>query len=235
MSGTLKLRLALLAAALSAPLPAVAAKATDVQMAQAGDSTNPPAVAGTLPGETPAIDLLGFRGAHFGMDEKQVRAAIAADFGKEAATKATEQENLAEKTKILSLTVPDLFDGAGIGSISYVFGYKSKKLIQVAIAWSKQTDPELTPDRLFSGGNILQGYFAGQGYVPATVVSNAMVDAGILMFRGSDKDENTTMLLLQGGFEGEGEQRRLVPNALLLYYIDNAKAPDVFRIPPGQF
>jgi hypothetical protein len=235
MNGASRLTLILLAAALSLPLPAMAAKAKNVQLAQADDSGNPPSVAGALPAETPAVDLTGFRGADFGMDEKQVRAAIAADFGKEAAAKATEQENLAEKTKVISLTVPDLFEGAGIGSVSYVFGYKSKKLIQVAIAWSKQTDPELTPDRLFSGGNILQGYFAGQGYVPASVVSNAMVDAGILMFRGSDKDENTTMLLLQGGFEGEGEQRRLVPNALLLYYIDNAKDPDVFRIPPGQF
>ena len=131
--------------------------------------------------------------------------------------------------------MPDLFEGAGVGTVSYVFGYKSKKLIQVAVAWSKQSDPAVTPEQLFSGANILQGYFLQQGYVPSTVVSNAAVDAGILIFRGADKDGNTAMLLLQGAYAGDGAQRNLTPNALLLYYIDDAKNPDVFRIPAGKF
>lgn len=235
MRTALKIMAMALAGALAAAATPAALAAKDTQVAQADDAAANPPSAGAVPGETPAVDLLGFRSAHFGMDEKEVRAAIASDFGKEAAAKATEQENLAEKTKVISLTIPDLFEGAGVGSVSYVFGYKSKKLIQVALLWSKQTDPELTPERLFSGANVLQGYFSAQGYVPATVVNNAMIDAGILMFRGADKDENTAMLLLQGSFAGEGEQRKLEPNALLLYYIDNAKDPDVFRIPPGQF
>ena len=201
----------------------------------AAEAKQPPA-AGVVPGEAASpVDLLGFRSAHFGMDEKQVRAAVAADFGKETADKVQSQENLAEKTRILTVLVPGLFEEAGIGSVSYIFGYNSKKLIQVALLWSKQTDETLTPERLFSGGNVLQAYFAAQGYVPATIVSGAMIDQGILMFRGADKDDNTAMLLLQGGFTGEGAQKTLTPNALLLYYIDDAKNPDVFRIPPGQF
>lgn len=204
------------------------------QVAQAG-GTQPPA-AGAVPGGPAApVDLTGFRSARFGMDEAAVRVAIEADFGEEIAERIVTQDNLAEKTKLISVMVPDLFEGAGIGSVSYVFGYQSKALIQVAVAWSAQTDPALTPERLFSGGNILQGYFASQGYVPATVVSNAMVDAGIIMFRGADADENTVMLLLHGAFTGEGAQKNLTPNALLLYYIDDAKDPDVFRIPPGKF
>jgi hypothetical protein len=204
------------------------------QLAQA-EGAQPPA-AGTVPGGPAApVDLTGFRSARFGMDEAAVRAAIEADFGKEIAERIVTQDNLAEKTKLISVMVPDLFEGAGIGSVSYVFGYKSKTLIQAAVAWSVQTDPALTPERLFSGGNILQGYFASQGYVPSTIVSNAMVDAGIIMFRGADADENTVMLLLQGTFTGEGAQRNLTPNALLLYYIADAKDPDVFRIPPGKF
>lgn len=206
------------------------AQATPVAPAQPGGV--PAGAAGTA---APAEDVTGFRSATFGMTEKEVRAAIASDFGKEAADKAIAQENLAEKTKIVSVLVPDLFEGAGIGSVSYVFGYKSKKLIQVALLWSAQTDPKITPEQLFSGANVLQGYFLAQGYPPASVASNAMIDAGILMFRGADKDENTTMLLLQGGFTGEGEQRNLTPNALLLYYIADAKNPDVFRIPAGKF
>ncbi len=199
------------------------------------DAARPPA-AGVVPGAPAApVDLTGFRSAHFGMDEPAVRAAIAADFGKESAERIIVQDNLAEKTRLISVLVPDLFEDAGTGSVSYIFGYQSKALIQVAVAWSAQTDPALTPERLFAGANVLQGYFAGQGYVPATVVTNAVVDAGIVMFRGADADENTAMLLLQGSFAGEGLQKNLTPSALLLYYIDDAKNPDVFKIPPGKF
>jgi hypothetical protein len=213
---------------------AQAAPAEGQQVAQAGGN-QPPAGATVPDGPAAPIDLTGFRAAKFGMDEAAVRAAIEADFGKEIAERIVVQDNLAEKTKLISVMVPDLFEDAGIGSVSYIFGYQSKALIQVAIAWSAQTDPALTPDRLYSGANILQAYFGAQGYVPATVVSNAMVDAGIIMFRGADADENTAMLLLQGTFTGDGPQKNLTPNALLLYYIDDAKNPDVFRIPPGKF
>ncbi len=223
-------RLVLHAAALASCLAVGAAVAAQPEGEGTGASS-----AGNLPGQTQVVDLTGFRAAQFGMDEEQVRKAIVADFGKEAADRATTQENLAEKTKVISLTVKDLFEGAGTGSVSYVFGYKSQKLIQVALLWSAQTDPELKPDTLFSSANVLQGYFVGQGYVPATVVTNAMIGSGILMFRGSDKDENTAMLLLQGAFVGEGDKRNLTPNALLLYYIADAKNPDVFRIEPGKF
>lgn len=229
------------AASLSGPALAASAKASRVELAQATQAPAATTQAGGMPAgaaagtAAPAVDLTGFRSATFGMTEKEVRAAIASDFGKEVAAKVIAQENLAEKTAIISVLVPDLFEGAGIGSVSYVFGYQSKKLIQVALLWSAQTDPKITPEQLFSGANVLQGYFLGQGYPPASVASNAMIDAGILMFRGTDKDENTAMLLLQGGFTGEGEQRNLKPNALLLYYIADAKNPDVFRIPAGKF
>jgi hypothetical protein len=240
-------RLTVLAAALltaAAPVSSAAlaasAKTQRVELAQATQSpaatTQPGGVpAGVAGTAAPAVDVTGFRSATFGMSEKEVRAAIASDFGKETAEKVIAQENLAEKTKVISVLVPDLFEGAGIGSVSYVFGYQSKSLIQVALLWSAQTDPKMTPEQLFSGANVLQGYFLAQGYPAGSVASNAMIDAGILMFRGNDKDENTTMLLLQGGFTGEGEQRNLMPNALLLYYIADAKNPDVFRIPAGKF
>jgi hypothetical protein len=238
-------RLSLIALSLALALPAHAASEKSArnarapeagqQVAQADGAQQPPA-AGVAPGGPAApVNLTGFRSALFGMDEAAVRAAVAADFGKEAAERIAVQDNLAEKTKVIVLTVPDLFEGAGTGSVSYVFGYQSKALIQVAIAWTAQTDPALTPERLFSNGNVLQGYFASQGYVRETIVTNAMIDAGILMFRGADKDDNTAMLLLQGSFTGEGPQQNLTPNALLLYYIVDAKNPDVFRIPAGKF
>ncbi len=218
----------LIALLLSTGAPLAAQAAADPAKTAPASGVAPPAAAAP-------VDLQGFRSAQFGMDEAAVRAAIKADFGKEIADRIQDQENLSEKTKLLNVLVPDLFEGAGIGSVSYVFGYKSKKLIQVVLLWSAQTDPATTPERLFSSANVLQGYFTGQGYQPGTVVSGAVVDAGIVMFRGADAQENTAMLLLQGGFTGQGPQRNLTPNALLLYYIDDAKNPDVFRIPAGKF
>jgi hypothetical protein len=42
--------------------------------------------------------------------------------------------------------------------------------------------------------------------------------------------------MLQGTFsQGENNQRVLTPTALLLFYIADAKSPDVFRLPPGSF
>ncbi|WP_117193776.1 hypothetical protein [Rhizobium terrae] len=221
--------------------------AESAKPAPASDAAKPatqdaarPATAGVAPGAPPGAvvqpaDIRGFRSAHFGMDEAAVRAAIQEDFGKEIADRIQVQENTAEKTRVLNALVPNLFEGAGTAGVSYVFGYRSKKLIQVVVLWSPQTDQALTPETLYSSAAILQGYFTAQGYVSETIVTGAVMDAGLLMFRGSDKDGNTTMLLLQGGFAGEGARRNLTPNALLLYYIDDAKNPDVFRIPAGKF
>jgi hypothetical protein len=56
------------------------------------------------------------------------------------------------------------------------------------------------------------------------------------MFRGSDAEQHTTMLILQGTFaQAENNQRQMTPTALLLFYIADAKTPDVYRLPPGSF
>ncbi|SMC73658.1 hypothetical protein [Rhizobium sp. RU36D] len=220
------------------PIAGLIAAALCIMPLHAIAATEAPKTTAANPAAAPAVqpvDLTGFRSAQFGMDEAAVRAAIKADFGKDIADRIQEQENAAEKTKLFNVLVPDLFEGAGTGSVSYVFGYKSKKLIQVVLLWSAQTDTALNPDRLLSNANVLQGYFNGQGYLPQTVVSGAAVDAGIIMFRGTDKDDNTAMLLLQGTYTGEGTQKNLTPNALVLYYINDAKKPDVFKIETGKF
>jgi hypothetical protein len=176
----------------------------------------------------------GFRSAKFGMNEAEIRAAIAKDFGsKPDAIRA--QENQAELTRSLVVTVPDLLANGGTAEVSYVMGYKSKSLIQVASIWSKATDPALTPERLFSNANILRAHFMSEGFKPETVAINTPVNGGVLMFRGSDAKDRSAILLLQGTFETKESQRILTPTALLLFYLADAKSPDVFKLPPGQF
>jgi hypothetical protein len=189
----------------------------------------------TVPSEAGEGEIVtGFRSAKFGMNEPDVRQAIMRDFGVKAdAIRA--QENSAEQTHVLIVAVPDLLQGGGKADLSYVFGYKAKTLIQVGAIWSKATDESMTPDRLFSNANVLRAHFVQAGYRPETIASNAQVANGILMFRGSDAKDHTTMLLLQGTTETRDNQRVLTPNALLLFYMADVKSPDIFRLPPGQF
>lgn len=177
----------------------------------------------------------GFRSARFGMSEAEVRAAIAKDFGIKADA-IREQSNPGERTKVLIAKVPDLLPGGGAAEASYVIGYQSKKLIQVSISWSKAIDDKMTPEQLFSNSSVLRSHFMGESFKPDTVATNMPINGGLLMFRGSDAKDRTVMMILQGTLApGEDNQRILTPTTLLLFYIADAKTPDVYRLPPGSF
>jgi hypothetical protein len=198
------------------------------------DQTPPPAGASNVMSNTTA-DVDGFRSAKFGMIEADVKSAIAKDYGIKGAAIA-EQPNAGERTKALVVKVPDLLPGGGTAEVSYVFGYQTKKLIQVSVSWSKAIDDKMTPEQLFSNSSVLRAHFMSEGFKPDTVATNMPISGGLLMFRGSDAKDRTAMLLLQGTFsQGENNQRVLTPASLLLFYIADAKAPDVYRLPPGSF
>jgi hypothetical protein len=178
----------------------------------------------------------GFRSAKFGMTDAQVKAAITKDFGIKADA-ITEQPNPAERTTVVSVKVPDLLSGGGTADVSYVFGYESKTLIQVSVSWSKASDDKMTPEQLFSNSSVLRSHFLTEGFKPDSIASNMPIGNGLLVFRGSDEKDHTAMLILQGTFsEGQSpNQKVLTPTALLLFYVQDAKAPDVYRLPPGAF
>jgi hypothetical protein len=180
-------------------------------------------------------EVNGFRSARFGMTEAQVRAAIEKDL-RMRPDDIRSQENKAEQTQVLEVRAPDVLPGGGTASVSYVFGFKSKTLIQVGLSWSKTTDEKMTPEQLFSNANVLRSHFLELGYKPDSISTNMPTSGGLLMFRGSDAQERTTVLVLQGTYsQGENNQRILTPTALLLFYIADAKSPDVYRLPPGSF
>jgi hypothetical protein len=183
----------------------------------------------------PVAQVTGFRSATFGMSERDVRAAIAKDFGvKPDAIKA--ETNPSEQTRVLIIQAPDVLPGGGTAEVSYVFGFKSKNLIQVGVSWSKTSDDKMTPEQLFSNSSILRAHFIAAGYKPDTVASNRPINGGRLMFRGSDDKGRTTMLVLQGTLtKGDNDQRVLTPNGLVLFYVADAKTPDIYRLTPGSF
>jgi hypothetical protein len=181
----------------------------------------------------PSAKVEGFRSAIFGMTESDVRAAIARDFGTSDAIKQT--QNLSERTRGLSVRVPDLLPGGGAAQVSYVFGYKTKKLIQVSVTWSKATDASMTAQKLVANGDVLRANFLEQGYQPGSIVADALTRGGVLIFRGADGAGHTTALLLEGRAALAKDQKNFAPTELLLLYISDPKHPDVFRLAPGQF
>jgi len=195
------------------------------------------AVSGADPMAAPqeGFRLKGFRSAQFGMDEAEVSAAIAADFGL-SGDGVTVGDNTVERTRVLSVRIPELFPDSGAAQVSYILGYRSAALIQVGILWSEATDPEITPAQLVANGDVLRAHFLAAGYVPETVSVDIPTQDGLLLFRGADPDGHTVILLLQGAFsEGAGGQTNLNPTSLTLLYAQDPENPDILSLDEGSF
>jgi hypothetical protein len=186
---------------------------------------------------TAAGTVEGFRDTRFGMSEQQVRAAIRSDFPA-VASSLTSTVNPSEKTTVLSLVVPDLLPHTGKAHISYIFGYRSKRLIQVNILWS--SDRSAAGDEAIVGAaNSLRDYFVSENFRPDSIVANRQLAPNtILVFRGSDDQKRTILLVLSGVAATARADDRKAPHpplTLELSYIEDAAHPDVFKISKGQF
>jgi hypothetical protein len=200
----------------------------------------PPASAAPAPQAAPAeqVHVAGFRSAQWGMTEPQVKAAIQKDFNI-AADKLKSEENLAERTHVLTIVVPDLLEEAGTARVSYIFGYTSKKLIQVNLLWGTAIDPAISAEKIGAAADQLRQLFLDSGYQPKTIITNAkMNDAEVLVFKGEDADKHTTILRLAAGAQptrrGKAE-KPATATALSLSYIYDARNPDIYRLKKGQF
>jgi hypothetical protein len=178
-------------------------------------------------------DVRGFRSARFGMTVPEVRAAIKTDF--DHGGKIEETNNPVEQTKVLSLDVPALLPNGGAAKVSYVFGYKTKKLIQVSVLWSKATDEKNTPEHLVADGEILRANFVEEDFKKDLVAVNQTVPGGVLLFKGEDANGHTVMVLLPGATAGLKKGQSFKPSSLMLIYIADAKRPDIFKTKHGDF
>jgi len=190
---------------------------------------NPPA------GPPAAIE--GFRQALFGMTEEQVRQVARKDFPA-AAAKISSAVHPSEKTTVLSLTVTDLLPNTGNAHVSYIFGYRSKKLIQINIVWTSEGSAA-SDETVVGTANSLRDYFASQNYKPDSAVANRQIaEDTILVFRANDRQERTVLLVLSGVAAAARREEKKGRQPLLtleLSYILDAAHPDVFRIAKGQF
>jgi len=134
---------------------------------QPAQTVQPAATQGPAPAIAPSssAEVSGFRSAHFGMNETEVRAAIIRDLGVKPADIKSEP-NRGEQTTVLTVRAPEVLPGGGTADVSYVLGYKTHQLIQVGITWSKASDDKITPEQLFSNSSVLRSHFLSAGYKP---------------------------------------------------------------------
>ena len=191
--------------------------------------------------ETDGPQITGFRSARFGMSKEETLNAIQQDF-EVARTDVSEQPNDKERTTSLLVTVVDIFPGSGPARIAYIHGYKEKRLIQVNIFWGLPVTEEPDPDELVITANVLREYFSQMGFDPEKTLINQLIDDDVIVFRATDRQERMVLLQLiskkEQVEETEGEEKtepvsRVV--SLWLSYIEDIKAPDIFRIEKGKF
>lgn len=213
---------------------ATAAVAADPPAAETQPAPPKPAEA------APAMRLQGFRDAHWGMDASEVKAAIRKDFNL-APEKVRTEENASERTTALSIAVPNLIEGAGKARVSYIFGFTTKKLIQVNVIWGTPVDAAVKPDEVVAAANQLRDLFIASGYEPGSVHTNvAAKDGTIVVFEGLDADKHATLLtLVNSSVPGPVKNGKREPAthaiALRLSYILDPQSPDIFRLKKGQF
>jgi hypothetical protein len=189
------------------------------------------------PNEPPAT-IEGFRNARFGMSEEQVRQAVRKDFPT-AATKLISAVHPSEKTTVLSIGAADLLPNTGNARISYIFGYRSKKLIQTNVVWTSDGSAA-SDEAIVATANELRDYFAPQNYKPGSVIANRqLADNTIIVFRGSDLQGRMVLLVLSdvaaSASSEEKKRPQPPPLTLKLSYILDAAHPDIFWIAKGQF
>ncbi len=181
--------------------------------------------------EWAAID--GFRSAKFGSNESAVLRAIKKDFrvNKKGVSRGV---NSNEKTVFLMIDVKDLLAESGPSKVIYIFGYKSKKLIQVKVVWGKLAQKKPNIETIVSIATQLSNYFRQKRYQKNGFASYRQLAEGlILVFQGKDPKGRAIRLLLSNPKNKDSKVGENI--TLTLSYIEKLEDPDVFKIKDGDF
>lgn len=201
------------------------------------------AAAAVAQDKTQKYVVTGFREARFSQTEDQVRAAAVKSFGAKDADFST-STNPMEGTTVLTVKVPSIEPGPGPARVSYIFGYKSKRLIQVNVIWGEETaNPSIDVNRFTGVGTQLAQYF--NGYAWKKDATRAGVPVGentVVLFSGDDEQKGSVRVVLDGvkfQFERDGKQTSSpdpkTPPKLIISYVSDRELPDVIRIEKGKF
>lgn len=196
-------------------------------------STHSPAQAA----EQAVVD--GYRSAHFGMTEAEVRKAIKIDLGVGDPVRTT---NDIEHTTVLTVTDKSLLPDSPLATISYILGATSSKLIQINVVWGDSGGAEAK--QIVATTNALTAYFLDKGgwSKDSQAMNLALPDGTLLAFRGADAKGRMVVLHLipipepgEGKKDGKDKSIPFKRAMLRLSYIADPAKPDVFHIDKGQF
>ena len=190
------------------------------------------------------------------MTESEVRKAIEKDF-KLKGDQVKLSIHPIEKTSNLTVGLGEIIPQSGPATAAYIFGYTSKRLIQVNVHWGWPTNPEPEAANLVATANILRRYFVVRGFPKDKVsVNRQLEDGSVIVFQGADAENRTVLLRFmvpdvagkitlnsETGditfIENSGAANGSPPAAqvpwLRLWYMKNATAPDIFKVKKGQF
>jgi hypothetical protein len=192
--------------------------------------------------ELPKYEVTGFRDARFGMTEPEVRAAIKKSFAlKDADIKTS--SNPTEATLLIA-RVESFDPGPGPADITYIFGNKSKRLIQVNVAWGEDAPNKPSgANALVAAGTRLVRYFLEFSWRKDTArVGIPVGENTVVLFAGEDEKKGVVRLVFDGikyQMNREGYQTQFAdpkgPPKLVINYIADRDNPDVAKIEPGKF
>ena len=176
----------------------------------------------------------GFRSAKFGMGRAEVTKAIFKDFAI-ASGKIAIIKHPTEHTQSLGISVDNLLPNAGTSQVVYVFGYKSKRLMQVNIVTGHPFDKDVTPQQVVNAGNLLGNHFFKKGYQKDGLVAHARLnDGSVLIFRGKDQKGRMALLRLSNPQPNakKGDDLKITLN---LSYIEKPGQPDTYQLNDEDF
>jgi hypothetical protein len=193
--------------------------------------------------ELPKYEVTGFRDAQFGMTEPEVRAAIKKSFAvKDADIKTS--SNPTEGTTLLIVRVESLDPGPGPADITYIFGNKSKRLIQANVAWGEDAPNKPSgANAIVAGGTRLVRYFLGFSWRKDTIhVGIPLGENTVILFAGEDEKKGVVRLVFDGikcqmnreGYPTTSPDPKGPPK-LVINYIADRDNPEVAKIEPGKF
>jgi hypothetical protein len=193
--------------------------------------------------ESSKYEVTGFRDARFGMTEQDVRAVVTKTLGVKPAD-IVSTANPIEGTTVLTIRVPLLDPVPGPAQVAYIFGFASKKLIQVNVIWGDdKAKDQADATALVTSGTRLERYFAGFAWRKDTTRAGIPVgDNTVVLFSGEDEKKGALRLIADGvkyQVQREGNQTSSPepkgPPKLIINYIADRENPDIAKIEKGKF
>ena len=181
----------------------------------------------------------GYRSAHFGMTESEVKKAIKIDFSLDEPARTV---NDAERTTVLIVPGKTLIPDSPPATLSYIFGATTAKLIQVNVVWGDNGGVDAK--QIVPTTKALASYFLDKGsYAKDSLAMNqGLPDGTVLVFRGADAKGRMVVLQLVPIVDPADDKKAGKDKAvefkkamLRLSYVANPTKPDVFRIEKGKF